>query len=64
MSDRPDVIPLYPQGRPADEADGWRRVFTWIAARPPADWRQNPAARALIAAAEQFISPVRRRLGA
>lgn len=65
MSDHPDVVPLYPRRSPAEETANWRQVFGWIADNPPpGDWRKNPAARALLAAAEQFVTPTARRRGA
>ena len=56
MSGRPDVVPLFPERSEASELAAWRKTFAWIADNPPACWRDNAAARALIAAAERFIS--------
>jgi hypothetical protein len=55
MTARPDVIPLYPRRGDAEEARSWASVFHYIADRPPDNWRTDPRARALIAAADHFL---------
>jgi len=62
---RPQVVPLFPQQSAAAEAASWRQVFAWLADHPPAgDWRRDPRARALVAAAEAFIGGESQRRGA
>ena len=64
MADRPKVIPLYPSRSPAEEAASWAAVFHHIGDHAPRDWRRNPRARALVAAAEAFLGGESQRRGA
>jgi hypothetical protein len=60
VSEAPRVIPLFPRRAAAEEAANWREVFAFIGAHPPLDWRDDSAARALLAAAHAYLEPTLR----